>query len=355
MGPVVRAAGAVLATVLLLAACRGSDDTGSAEGPTTTQAAVGPTTTAAVAPADVPADPSTGCGATPVVAAGETERSVTAGTVEHGYFVNVPPAHDGTTPLPLVLDFHGFLEGAAVHAAHSGLGAYGDEQGFVTVTPDSGRTPDQWALSGQEDVAFVTDLLDTTEAELCIDRNRVYVTGLSMGGFFSTYLSCHLSDRIAAAAPVAGVANPQPCPAVRPVPAVIFHGTEDPLVAYDGGLGDGAAALPGLDGAGSLAEVDTAATDEALPGVEDSAAAWAERNGCAAEVTEEAVADDVDRLAWACPATGTVELYRVVGGGHTWPGSEFSAGIGDLVGATTMSISANEVLWAFFRAHPRQP
>lgn len=347
----------VLSTALLLAACGAdygpSSDAEAAAPSSTTDSTAG--TATPVAAADVPADPSPGCVATPVVPAGETERTLISGPIEHAYFQRVPPAHDGETPVPLVLDFHGFLESSSVHAAHSQLGPYGDEAGFVTLTPDSGRDPDRWELMADDDVEFVTALLDRTEAELCIDRNRVFSTGLSMGGFFSTLLSCRLSERIAAAAPVAGIAIPDPCPATRPVPAVVFFGTEDPIVAYEGGLGAGAAELPGLEGEGSLDDVDQEALEEALPGVEDSVAAWAGRNGCGEEVTEDPVADDVTLLAWDCPAEGTVELYRVEGGGHSWPGSDFSVGIADVVGATTTSIDANEVMWAFFQAHPRRP
>ena len=46
-------------------------------------------------------------------------------------------------------------------------------------------------------------------------------------------------------------------------------------------------------------------------------------------------------------------VSRIEGGGHTWPGSEFLAGAGDLVGTTTFSIDANEVMWKFFQDHPR--
>ena len=40
------------------------------------------------------------------------------------------------------------------------------------------------------------------------------------------------------------------------------------------------------------------------------------------------------------------------GGGHSWPGSEFSKAVAAVVGPTTMSISANELMWKFFQAHP---
>jgi poly(3-hydroxybutyrate) depolymerase len=46
------------------------------------------------------------------------------------------------------------------------------------------------------------------------------------------------------------------------------------------------------------------------------------------------------------------ELYRVEGGGHSWPGSELLANVENVVGHTTMSISTNEVMWEFLEQHP---
>ncbi len=63
-------------------------------------------------------------------------------------------------------------------------------------------------------------------------------------------------------------------------------------------------------------------------------------------------ASDVTELTYTCPPGADVELYRVQGGGHSWPGSAFSKLIESVVGPTTDSISANEVMWAFFQAHP---
>jgi polyhydroxybutyrate depolymerase len=81
-------------------------------------------------------------------------------------------------------------------------------------------------------------------------------------------------------------------------------------------------------------------------------AAWAERNGCDTPPDSEELATDVTIERYSCPAGADVELYRIEGGGHTWPGSEFSARIESIVGRTTTSISADEVMWAFFQSHP---
>jgi polyhydroxybutyrate depolymerase len=130
---------------------------------------------------------------------------------------------------------------------------------------------------------------------------------------------------------------------------IAFHGTADTFVAYTGGLGASVAHLP-TDNSGTLG---TSAVTSGGPSIEDIAAAWAHRNGCASTPpVETPVAADVELLNYGCHAGADVQLYCVAGGGHAWPGSQFSRSIETIVGRTTMDIDANELIWAFFVAHP---
>ncbi|HEX6311855.1 MAG TPA: PHB depolymerase family esterase [Acidimicrobiia bacterium] len=298
--------------------------------------------------------PSPGCDGTDPVAVGEERITTTSGGVERWYFRHVPPAHDGDEPLPVVIDLHGYLEGADVHKVHSDLGAYGDEQGFVTITPQGTGDPVRWdATVDSADMEFVGDLLDEIGATLCVDERRIFVTGLSNGAFMTSAIACAYADRIAAVAPVAGIRVIDDCDPDRPVPVVAFHGTEDGFVSFDGGLGDDAADLPAPDGSGrTVGDLPEARDAAGGPSVPEITAAWAERDDCRAKPRRRAVADDVTRVRYRCPDGADVVLYRVEGGGHTWPGSEFSQAIESVTGATTFSISANEVMWEFFEQHP---
>jgi polyhydroxybutyrate depolymerase len=187
----------------------------------------------------------------------------------------------------------------------------------------------------------------------------VFVTGLSNGAFLTSAVACRYADRIAAAAPVAGIRDIDGCDPARPVPVVAFHGTADTFVSYDGGLGSSIANLPAPDGSGrTIGQQGAAATTTTAPGtpkpptIEDITADWAARNGCSPQKTEKKVASDVTLLAWSCPPDAATELYRVEGGGHSWPGSPFSKQVASVVGKTTESISANEIMWKFFQEHP---
>jgi len=311
-------------------------------------------------PAKVAAAPSAGC-ADASYTAGETKQTLAVDGAERWWYRHVPLSTDGSAkirPTPLVMDLHGYSEGADVHRQMSGLGAFGDAHGFVTVIPQGQGPVARWDTTlGGKDLTFLGKVLDATERQLCIDTNRVYVTGLSNGAFMTSAMACQYSNRIAAVAPVAGVRNIKGCKPTRPVPIVAFHGTADGFVSYDGGLGQKALDLPAPDGSGKkLRDTLTPAQINAQRNPNDSIpnimGAWAKRNGCKGGDTETPVTADVTKLTWTCPPSGATELYRVTGGGHAWPGSSFSAAVESVVGHTTMSISADEIMWKFFVAHP---
>jgi polyhydroxybutyrate depolymerase len=329
--------------------CSGDADGGDADG------VDGPSSTSAAVTGDaVEAVPSAGCGRSTVVP-GEEKVTLRSGDAERWYIRHVPPAHDGARPIPVVVDLHGYTEGADVHAVHSALGPFGDEEGFVTITPHGTGVVAMWqAAVGSPDVSFVGDLLDQVEETMCVDTARFFATGLSNGAMMTSVLACDLADRFAAVAPVAGVTAIADCDPARPVPVVAFHGTEDPFLDFEGGFGPGVANLPTPDGSGTIGEAAEAEPAAAAgPTVPEVLTAWAERNDCSeAEPAEEPLAEDVTVVEYDCPAGAEVELYRIEGGGHTWPGAEMLKAATDIVGITTFSISANEAMWDFFEDHP---
>ena len=307
--------------------------------------------------AAVPTTASGGCSASHAAIAADTTGLVTLGGDTGPFFQHLPPAYDGTTRLPLVIDLHGWSEPAAFHKVVSRLASYGDAQRFVTITPEIARKVPFWKTTFDgSDVRWIGALLDTAESSLCLDTNRVYVTGFSNGGMLSSTLACVLAGRVAAIAAVAGLRDPTGCAPSRPVPVITFHGTEDPYLAYTGGIGPAARHLATPDGSGTIgsgaALPDDLIAPETNKTMPDIAAAWATRNGCTSDTTDEQVAADVTARHWQCPDNGETVLYTVSGGGHTWPGSPALVSVATLVGRTTMSIDATKLMWQFFLRHP---
>jgi poly(3-hydroxybutyrate) depolymerase len=89
-----------------------------------------------------------------------------------------------------------------------------------------------------------------------------------------------------------------------------------------------------------------------ISGVEDSLAGWVDKNGCAENPSIEIVTDAVDRLRWGgCRDGAEIVFYRIAGGGHTWPGSSIVL-TSPWSGKTSKDITATQLIWAFFSAHP---
>ncbi len=323
-----------------------------------TLAACSSASRSSTAPASVSSPPpppavrsSAGCHAPPQPP-GETKVTLTSSGAERFYYQHVPPTYDGTAPTPVVIDLHGWQEGADIQKMSSQLGPYGDTHGFVTITPQGqGPVPHWNAAHGSDDGVFLTAALDQVESALCVDERRVYVDGYSNGAMFASFLGCDLSDRVAAIATVDGLVPVPDCKLSRPVPVIAFHGTADPFITYTGGYGQATLNLPTPDGSTTLGKAGV--TGAGIPPVPEVVAGWATLDGCtSAPPAETTVAADVTLLTYQCPKGNEVELYRIEGGGHTWPGSQFTASIANIVGPTTMSISADELIWDFFQAHP---
>ena len=351
----------VLATSLLLAACGGSSDAGSAsdgagdDGATTTTTTGAPEPVTAAPSGEVATAepvPSAGCG-TSEVRSVELQKEFLDDS-DRWFLLTTPLDHDGDTPLPLVLDFHGLMEGADIHSRMSGMSPFAEEQGFVLVTPHGTGTPIRWDPStdreANADLAYTDALLDQLEASLCIDTSRVYATGLSNGAFMSSALACAMSDRVAAVAPVAGIIHPDPCPTARPVPILAFHGTEDPILLFNGGVGDrlGSVMAEGV-GADPADEPALPAADLEGDGYPANVRAWAEQNGCEPEPDDVQVTDTVLRRTYRCDVDAALEFVVIEGGGHTWPGSEFGLGLENIMGTTELGLDANAEIWAFFQ------
>jgi polyhydroxybutyrate depolymerase len=340
-------AGVLASAMVCLGACGSS---GSSAGSTTVVGAAAPRSDTSV-----PSAPSPGCRTQAAARLpGTTTAELYADGLAGSYVQHVPSGF--SRPLPLVIDLHGYSESAAIQTDVSDWFAFGDTHGLIAVAPQINRTVQLWNTGlGSTDLAWFGKLLTTVEADECVDRNRVDVDGYSDGAFMASAVACQFASQVAAIAPVAGIQAVSGCRPSRPVPVIAFHGTDDPFVSFGGGLGAKALALPAPNGQGTLGQSGAAGgSAKATPGssIPDQAKKWAARNGCGITASYKTVADKVTLISYPCPSDATVELYRVTGGGHAWPGSAFCRSIASFIGYTTFAISADDLMWAFFQAHP---
>ena len=250
------------------------------------------------------------------------------------YILYIPDSYSGTEPVPLVFNFHGYTSSAESQMVYADFRPIADSEGFLVVHPQG--TEDNlgnpyWNVGAffhpggdADDLGFTDALVDHIAFNYSIDLNRVYATGMSNGGFFSFHLAGLLSTRFAAVAPVAGTMttytfenyDPQ-----HPTAILQIHGTADYVVPYDG-------------------TTWSLSVDEVID-------YWVDFNNCNIEpiITElpDIDPDDgstVTHFAYEDGDNGVkVEHFRVNGGGHDWPGSNFGG---------NQDIDACAEIWQFF-------
>jgi len=261
--------------------------------------------------------------------------SITHDGMQRDYILYVPANFTGNESVPLILNYHGYGSSAFEQMNYGDFRPIADTAGFLVVHPQGTLhfgIP-HWNVGGwtigstADDVGFTAALIDSIAAEYNIDLNRVYATGMSNGGFMSFLLACQLGEEIAAIASVTGSMTLETnvaCSPARPVSILQIHGTDDSVVPYTGSL--------------IFKPVDTVIEY------------WVDYNNCN-PTPEYTLLPDLD------PNDGsTVELYvneegdngvsvehyKVIGGGHTWPGNAIGGA------GTNYDINASVEIWNFF-------
>ncbi len=261
--------------------------------------------------------------------------SITHDGIQRNYILYIPEIYDGNTAVPLILNFHGFGSNAAQQMFYGDFRDIADTEGFLLVHPE-GTTfigNQFWNVgfpgisSTIDDVGFTEALIDELATLYAIDLDRVYATGMSNGGFMSFLLACQLSEKIAAVASVTGSMTQDTfddCNAQRPTPVLQIHGTEDDVVLYNGNT----LSIPIADVISYWVDYnncETTPTTTTFPDIDPSDGS----------TIEHSVYEDGDNGI-------TTEHMKVIGGGHTWPGSVINTG------GTNQDIDASMEIWLFF-------
>lgn len=276
--------------------------------------------------------------------------------LERTYYLHLPTGHKSSGKLPVVLVLHGGGRGDGDDVARwTGYIELADRDNFIAVYPNG--IDAQWNdgrvktfrrgkdNAHVDDVGFISALIDYIIRDLNGDPRRVYVTGLSNGGMMALRLGCEISSKLAAIAPV--IANVPKniygrCNPDAKLPVLLMNGTNDPLVPWDGGS-------VGFFGKRRGEVVST----------NETVRFWSKHNGCSSRFAR--WVPDRDRrdhsrvriTTWKKPGnTCEVILYSIVGGGHTFPGSDVP-NRPLLLGRKNNDINGAEVIWDFFSRHIR--
>lgn len=274
------------------------------------------------------------------------------------YFVHIPPQK--LSSYPMVINLHGGGGQGRGQEEFSGMDKTADKYGFYVVYPNgTGKLRDRmltWNAGSccgyaQEhkidDVGFIAKVLDAMIKQYPIDRQRVYVTGMSNGAMMTYYLAENLPERIAAIAPVAGGRMPDTSKPLKPMPIMHFHSIDDPRALYKGGLGPN---FPGTN------------QHVMHPDIDQVLASWAKIDGCDSQrkqVDQRSYKTD-KKLHYAreyqyenCKLAPVI-LWQLEKAGHVWPGGRQNY-MERVLGQSTKVIDANDSMWQFFQQFRLQP
>ncbi len=255
--------------------------------------------------------------------------------IKRDYILYVPAIYTGDSPVPLVLNFHGYTSNANEQMWYGDFRSIADTANFIVVHPQgtlfNGSTHFNvggWTIgSTVDDVGFSAALIDSLAVAYNINLDRVYSTGMSNGGFMSFLLACQLSEKIAAIASVTGSMTPQTfnsCNPQHPMPILQIHGTSDNVIPYTG-----------TTWTKSIADVMNY---------------WVGFNHCSTQATTVDLPNidpnDGSTAAHSVYSGGdkntTAEHFKITGGFHTWPGSAFGGA------GTNKDFNASLEIWKFF-------
>lgn len=346
--------------VSILAAC-------SSSGSSKSSLPTAPVTVTTVGPTPVPTTVAFAKAAKPLApSASAYVYSFASGGRTRSYRLHVPRAAATAKALPLVLNLHGATQNGLLQEAQSGMDTSSDRDGYLVAYPDGTRiatklSPDPVAKDAQygfnagyccglpstthvDDVDFLLAVISNIASRTPVDLRRVYVTGMSNGGMMAYAMAAQASTYIAAVASVAGQVELPTIAPTRPVPTMEFHSVDDPIARFNG-----------------VKNADPKLAFSVMDGVDQ----WVTADGCnAAPHTGKTIVGTGTSAGLTatpvrytgCNSGADVNLWRLTGSGHVWPGAPFNTGpkntwILDGVGRGTTLIDANEVMWKFFEQH----
>lgn len=281
---------------------------------------------------------------------GIVKREIEIDGLTRVYRLQIPVSYTGKDPVPLLFVLHGGGGTGERMANFTGFGDLCEKKGFIAVYPDgymkNWNDARDFLFSKIDDIKFFKFMIKQISEEYKIDSTRIYATGISNGAMMCYTLACNLSDSFAAIAAVAGNL-PEKLSQKKPETAVsvlIMNGTRDPLVPYNGG----SIRVFGRERGKVLSTQETVQF-------------WVKVNNCTRKepvirMPDKVKNDDsfVEVESYRNPLNNNeVILYRIEGGGHTWPGG-FQYLPEKIIGKTNRDIMASDIIWDFFQKHKKE-
>lgn len=278
------------------------------------------------------------------VHAQQKKEHITVDGLNREFITYLPPGINPNDKLPVIISLHGRLGTAERQMKFANFKPIADRDKVIIVCPqgvdrswnDGRETPAH--RKNIDDVEFIDSLIRYITRTYNADNSRIYVTGMSNGGFMASRLAIDLNRYIAAIAVVG--ASMDKSTKFEPglvMPAMYIQGTKDPLVPFEGGEME-------KGGGGNIY------------GHKEILEKWAANDSCSKKpvITNMPVKIDdgtsVIREVYSNPNGLKVIGYTMVNAGHTWPGgSQYMPKF--VIGSVSKNLDACEVIWQFFKSY----
>ena len=253
--------------------------------------------------------------------AAQTWEEVKVGTSTRKTLTYVPKNVEKSPAL--VISLHGMNQDPEYQQKQTQWNALADTEGFIVTYPLGNNR--MWDTGGTGDVKFVEAIMKDMELKHNVDKNRIYLSGFSMGSWLGYHCLETLGDKIAAFGPVSGVDIGKQPKANRKVSIMHIHGTGDDVFKYTG---------------------DPSHMAGGYPSIEEYVKKWAAYEGC--DVSNPQVIRPYPAGSTGPKATRTiynnvndgveVNLIAIDGKGH-WHSNEPNG------------VNSTKELWTFFKRH----
>jgi polyhydroxybutyrate depolymerase len=265
---------------------------------------------------------------------------------ERTYWVYQPQGKNGLLPLMIVL--HGGFGNGKRAEASTRMDDVADSGPFIVAYPDgtggafermrNRRTWNAGICCGRaarlnvDDVGFITTMVNEIEHQYPVDKNRIYVSGMSNGAMMAYRLACEIPDKIAAVIAVSGTLAIDHCAGADSVAVLHIHGDHDEHVPLAGGVG-----------------VKSRAGVAYRP-VSDTLAIMKKTRACSAPQKKQ-LFDGIEEYTVTCNKGAPVDFIKILGGKHAWPGGH---GRNNEPGEYH-GFSASKEAWHFARQFSKTP
>jgi polyhydroxybutyrate depolymerase len=242
------------------------------------------------------------------------------------YLMHLPVNYSFDQTWPLVIALHG-TNGTPESISSKGFTPLADEKGFIVVYPKSRAYT--WnilipnfdpSIYNNDDAGFIAALIDTLILNYHVESKRVYLAGLSQGGFMAFCTAYKYPLKIAAIGAIAGRSVNNIYTYNQPLPFIYFHAIDDnvvPITAYGSQWG------------------------VTIPNVDDMIASFISLNQCTEPAEIISDTNGILGRIWLAPETeADIVYYRLNNGGHSWFNEQNN------------NLNATKLIWDFFATHP---